>query len=296
VIRSYSPAHVIAGAVVLDPRAKPRRRSDTASVERLRLREEGDPADVLAKAIEHAGMEGLGEADVDPTLCVVLCARNEVSRIAGRVYHRDALATLAARAVEMAQLHTRGHPLQWGIDKEELRRRLEFPHGAATFNRLIDVLAATHPLFVRESRVRAGSPEMSLSPSLERAVSALCDEIRAKGIAFALRAELAAQWHSPEPFADAVTVLKGRGEVIDVGEGLVHPDAVEHGLEALRNWFVRRDELSVGDLKEVLGITRKHAIPLLEFFDQKGYTARRGNARMAGPALRAVKKPVGDQN
>ncbi|HET6347674.1 MAG TPA: selenocysteine-specific translation elongation factor, partial [Candidatus Krumholzibacteria bacterium] len=59
VLRAYSPPHVTGGAVVLEPRAQAHRRSDAAAIERLRLREDGDPLDVLARAVERAGVAGM---------------------------------------------------------------------------------------------------------------------------------------------------------------------------------------------------------------------------------------------
>jgi selenocysteine-specific elongation factor len=285
VLRSYSPPRVIGGGVILHARAEAHRRSDQAAVERLRLREQGDPAEVLAKTVERSGAQGLGESEADPALRTALAARGEVTVIAGRLYHQRVLAELAANAVAMTETHGVRHPLQWGIDKEELRRRLEFPHSAAVFNRVIEILAASSPLFVRGSRVRAGSPEMTLPPDLARAVDTLCERIRAAGAAFPMRDELAATWTARQPFADAVTVLRSRGDVIEIGDGLIHRAALEQVMGTLRALFADRTELAVGDLKDALGISRKHAIPLFEYLDAQGYTVRKGNARMAGMAL-----------
>ncbi|HET6348548.1 MAG TPA: SelB C-terminal domain-containing protein, partial [Candidatus Krumholzibacteria bacterium] len=232
------------------------------------------------------------ETEADPALCAGLVARGDIVAIAGRLHHRRVLDELAARAVDIVQTHTRTHPLQWGIDKEELRRRLAFPHSAPAFNRLIDVLAASHPIFVRESRVRAGSPDMALSPAMENALTALRNRMKAAGVTFLSRDELAAAWKEREPFADAVTVLRGRGEAVDVGDGLMDPAALAHSVDVLRRVLSERSELAVGDFKDALSITRKHAIPLLEYFDARGYTVRRGNVRSAGPALAGGNKPV----
>ena len=285
VVRTYSPARVIGGAVVLEPRAEQHRRLDPAVIERLQLREQGDPELVLAKMIERAGVVGAVDAAFDATVRATLIGRGEIVVVAGRAYHRTTLDALAQRAVEFTMAHTSRHSLQWGIDKEELRQRLAFPHGAAAFNRIIDILAATHPLFVRENRVRAGSEEMTLSPSLERAVDDLRDRIRRAGVNFLSRDEVAVGWPGPERFADAVTVLRGRGDAVEVGDGLIHPEAIARCLEALRGLFAGRAEISVGDVKDTLGITRKHAIPLLEYCDSRGITVRRGNNRVAGSAL-----------
>jgi selenocysteine-specific elongation factor len=229
---------------------------------------------------------------MDAGVAATLAARGELTAISGRVYHRRVLDELGTKAVELANAHVAAHPLQWGIDKEEVRRRLSFPHSAAVFSRVIEKLAETAPLFVRESRVRAGSPELSLPPELARAVADLVEKIRAAGVAFPTRDELAAQWGSREPFADAITVLRERADVVEVAEGWIHRDALERTLSALQALFASRSEIAVGDFKDALGITRKHAIPLLEYFDSNALTVRKGNARMAGPRLGDAKKLV----
>ena len=290
VLRAYSPPRVIGGAVVVEARAQAHRRSDSSALERLRLREQGDPAEVLAKTVQRTGLQGIAESDADAGLAATLVANGELVAIAGRLYHRHVLDELGERAVETAGAHTAAHPLQWGIDKEELRRRLSFPHPAAVFNRVIEHLAVRAPLFVRESRVRAGSPEMVLAPDLERAVAELTEKIRVADVSFPSRDELAAQWSSREPFADLAMVLRSRGEVVEMADGWIHRDALKRAISVLQALFVDRTEIAVGDFKDALGLSRKHAIPLLEYFDSNGCTVRKGNARMAGPGLAEAKK------
>jgi selenocysteine-specific elongation factor len=131
---------------------------------------------------------------------------------------------------------------------------------------------------------------MTLSPGLEHAVGGLVEKIRSAGVAFPTRDELAAYWESREPFADAVTVLRTRDDVIELEDGWIHRDALERAISVLQTLFAGRAEIGVGDFKDALGITRKHAIPLLELFDSKGVTVRKGNARMAGSGLADAKK------
>ncbi|HET6463504.1 MAG TPA: selenocysteine-specific translation elongation factor [Candidatus Krumholzibacteria bacterium] len=289
VVRTYSPPRVIGGAVVINARASAHRRSDASAVERLRHREAGEPVDVLEKTVERAGIQGLPEMEADRSLVAILDARGDIVTISGRIYHCRVFSELAATAVEMASAHTAAHPLQWGIDKEELRRRLAFPHSAATFNRVIELMSQSAPLFVRESRVRAGTPEMTLPAALERAVENLVERIRSAGVAFPTRDELAAQWDAREPFTDAVAVLRSRPDVVELADGWMHRDALERTISVLQTTFASRPEIGVGDLKESLGITRKHAIPLLEYLDSVGCTVRKGNARTAGPGLADAK-------
>ena len=56
-------------------------------------------------------------------------------------------------------------------------------------------------------------------------------------------------------------------------------------LGQLKKYFDRSNELSIQDFKKIYGITRKTAIPLLEFLDEAGYTKRKKDNRILGPSL-----------
>lgn len=285
VVRSYSPARVVGGGVIVDAAPEIHRRFDSVALEHVRHRELGDPSAILEKAIERAGANGIAEADANPERVAALASRGIVVAITGRWFHRSALEALALRAVEIATAHTSRYPLQWGIDKEELRRRLAFPHGAAAFQRVLDAIAESHAIFVREDRVRAGSPEHAVPPALARSLQSLNETIRAAGIAFPSREEAERAWRETEPFADAVRFF--RDEWVDLGVGWIHRDAFLRSTDATRALFARQPSISVADFKEALGVTRKHAIPLLEYFDQRRITLRRGDLRVPGPGLAA---------
>ncbi len=292
VFRRYSPPRVIAGGRVIDARADVHRRHDASVIERLTTREQGDPETILARMIERAGMNGLVEADIDAETAAPILARGDATAIAGRVFARDALDALAERAIALATQHTSRHPLQWGIDKEELRRRVDFPHPAALFNRVIDVVSATHPLFVREDRVRAGDSDIHLTPGLRDALAALDRALEAAGVAFLSRAEAERAWSAPEPFAEAARYLREANRAVEVGDGLMHVTAMSRCLDAVRALFATRPEITVGDIRDALGVSRKHAVPLLEYLDARRVTVRRGDMRIPGSGL-AGNSPVG---
>ena len=58
--------------------------------------------------------------------------------------------------------------------------------------------------------------------------------------------------------------------------------------QRVRGHFATHEELVVADFKDLLSVSRKHAMPLLEHLDRTGITARRGDARVAGRALTAA--------
>ncbi len=282
VIRKYSPSRVIGGGVVIDPRGEKHRRSDAAALERIRIREKGDPETILSRAAERSGLAGIAEGDADAAVVAALVERNEIASIGGRLFHRGVLDALVAQTTAFVTAHLERHPLQWGVGKEELRQRVGFPHPAALFNRVIETLSTAHPLFVRGDRVRVGTPDIVLPPARARVIDRLNESIRAAGVAFPSRTELERAWTSEERIQDALQYLREAEQIVEVGEGVMHVSALERCLATLRGVFAAKPELSVADLREALGITRKHAVPLLEYLDARRITLRKGDVRVPG--------------
>jgi selenocysteine-specific elongation factor len=289
VLRKYSPSRVIGGGVVIDPSPDRHKRRDSSVIEQLNLREHGDATDVLSKTIENAGTKGVHRRGIDVDAGGLGALRQlvdseEVFVAEGVAFHRSVLDSLAETVEELTGEHQARYPLQWGMDKEELRQKTRFPHATPVFNKVLEILAVFRPVFVRGNRVRSGTPEMDLPETVRQDLAALLERIRTNGVAFPTKAELEREWRSTHRFADAVQCLKDRGEIVEVGgDGLIHREGLSRCTDALGRLFEERVEISVADVKNALGLTRKHAIPLLEMLDDRRVTARSGNNRIMGP-------------
>jgi selenocysteine-specific elongation factor len=55
----------------------------------------------------------------------------------------------------------------------------------------------------------------------------------------------------------------------------------------VREFFATHSEMRVSDVKDLIGVSRKQAVPLLEYLDQSRITLRQGDVRVAGPRLSA---------
>ena len=70
------------------------------------------------------------------------------------------------------------------------------------------------------------------------------------------------------------------GELVKIKDGLYyHGPALADILERVRGWFSTHDNLDVGGLKELLGLSRKYLIALLEYMDNERITVRVGDQR-----------------
>ena len=283
IVRKYSPTRVLGGGRVVEPCAPRHRRRDPAVLENLRLRESGGPTEKLLQMVETAGLLGKKEESVDADAAKALGREGRIVIIDGVVFARSALSALADRLGALAAEYAKAHPLRYGIDKEELRQKVRFPHPTPLFNNVLEELSKTNPLFVKDNRVRAGTRTVEPEQGLAQEIDRLEAVVRKAGLVFPSASDLESGWKGRSPLQDALQFLKEGGRVIRVGEdGYLHTEAFDRCVQTLREWFEGHEDLAVGDLKELFGITRKHAIPLLEYLDRMDITVRSGNVRRRG--------------
>ncbi len=92
---------------------------------------------------------------------------------------------------------------------------------------------------------------------------------------------------SAKDFKEITRMLREEGKLVQVDATLLfHNNAFVKLLELLRDFFQSNNQISVTEFKDLIGSTRKHAIPLLEYLDNREITQRDGDARKAGPNLR----------
>ena len=70
------------------------------------------------------------------------------------------------------------------------------------------------------------------------------------------------------------------GDLIEIGEGLYLHAEVEHDLKVkLAEAFKARTELTMSEMREILGTSRKYGVPIGEYLDRIGFTQRDGDLR-----------------
>ena len=91
---------------------------------------------------------------------------------------------------------------------------------------------------------------------------------------------------NPQKIKEMIFLLNNQNRIIQLNENLVmHAKSFEKLLACVREHFKKLSTLSVLDFKKISNLTRKNAIPILEFLDSKKYTKRLGGNRKIGEAL-----------
>ncbi len=285
VIRSYSPVTTIGGGVVLEPLPPKRTRIDGRETFFTALE---DPEARIPALLEAAAERGVGR-DRLPILSGLTPGRADEAldgldtvAVGGRVFDGAAAAAIRDRILDAVDAHHRDTPLQPGIDPEALRRAAGEGAAPALVEHVLERLLGEE-LVMRRGAVGRPGHEPRLTPDQERLRDRLLEALAAAGLAAPRLDELreAEGGEGPE-LDDLVALLEARGALVRVEHDLfLDARAVEQAVDRIRTQLEGREGLSPGDFREVLGVSRRHLIPLLEYFDRVGVTA-------GGPSGRRV--------
>jgi selenocysteine-specific elongation factor len=292
VVRLYSPPITLGGGTVIDPSAQRHRRFVPEVIEGLRLREQGTPLESLAQALLARGFVP-ATADVAAALAGVPkveaealmeegVERGVLARTRAGIVHAEVLARLrAALLAELDEFH-RKQPMRPGLAREELRSRLSRRIGPKEFPLLLEAVEADGSVVVEGARVRRADFQPAFTSEhasfAQRARAALL-EAPAAPPSFE---EVVAQNGLPEATARAVwDALIESGELVRVAEGVVlHRDAVARIVQQVRDYFQTEATMTASQFRDLIGSTRKYAVPLLEYLDSQRVTRRRGDERV----------------
>jgi selenocysteine-specific elongation factor len=291
VIRSYSPMVTIGGGELLDVAPSKARRS-VGLVERLRALETGAPAAVLEAHVQRVGGGGVRTAELRARTpfgpealrghLQDLVARGRVLVVDREWYvHTETAERLAREASEvLATFHAR-EPLKPGMSKEELRTRLG-GLDERVFLALLDRFAAAGILVVDKDKVRGATHAVRLTPAQQAASDRLEEEFRAAGVAPPTLEEAFAKLGLTGSSAQAMAQLLVDGRrLVRIREGLYfHTDPLQAAVDRVLRFLRERQAITPQEIKDLLGISRKYAIPLLEWLDAQRLTVRVGDRRV----------------
>jgi selenocysteine-specific elongation factor len=301
VLRFYSPMRTLGGARVLDPAPPKHKRFRDDVLQAIQLQESGDPLGLVHDAVRQGGAGGRGRDELERARTVPqealgglldqLVRAGRIVQAGEAFYDRGVLARLRADLCRLAGAHQQANPLAWGIGRAELQERLGHRGSRARFAALLEHLAA-HPgpggaesIHLRPDAVRVGAAERELSDRDRAALVRLESVLRAAGTSPPTVPELQKEGFG-DRLAAYVSVLEEQGAIVRITESFLYHATVLAEITAKLHAFLRtRDVMTMADFKDMGGISRKYAVPLLEFFDRKGVTARAGDVRKPGPVV-----------
>jgi selenocysteine-specific elongation factor len=286
ILRQFSPIVTIGGGVVLDA-APISRMPDHGGF--LKILAEGTPEAILKARISRRLSDGISLAKlvaetgwtksaIEAHLAPALRA-GEIVHAGAQLLHLPAFQALQSRTlIAAAEFHKR-NPLVGGIGKEELRTQV----GAVP--EVFEAVAAT---LIREKKLEVAGDLMRLpghgvvmKDEESESKRTIEDAFATAGLKVPALQEVIAGLKLDKTRAQKiVTLLLREKSLVKVSDELVfHRTALEELRKQMAAYRTKSKKIDVAQFKEMTGITRKYAIPLLEYLDRERVTRRVGDAR-----------------
>jgi selenocysteine-specific elongation factor len=293
VLRGFASGATLGGGAILDVAPPQRRRSDPLLAAGLARLAAGDAAEGVALRVARAGFAGAARAALARETGLPPAALSQAlgSALAGAEIAALAEDAFVARSV-LAQAEQRIHaalgafhaanPIKPGVPKAALRGALPDNASPALFDAALAALSAAGEIAVEGDLVRVAS----FAPRLGARERALAERLRAEARAAGLAPPTPREWESrlaaPEPLLRELLAHLEREGALVRAPGDLWFDA--GAVAALRARVVAHleahGELGTAAYKDLIGTTRKFAVPLMELFDSEHLTARRGESRV----------------
>lgn len=290
ILRRPSPGATLGGAVIAEAHPiRLHRRKDPVVPERLARALHGEPADQLAAALAQAGpgtlRAAIERARLEPQAAEqaaqVLRAQGRLVEIAADgelVADRAQWQELLGRLRRVLQDYHDAQPMRTGMPREELKSRL--PLDARVLGALVEQAA-------REGWLTADGPRLALAEhrvALNARQQAQVDEL--------LRRFAAAPASPPsvKECAEAVgeallNYLVESGALVQLSaEVVLEQGAYRAWVQAVQERLAGGRTLSVAEVRDLFGTSRKYVLALLEHLDALGVTVRQGDVRRLGGA------------
>jgi selenocysteine-specific elongation factor len=295
IVRQFSPVVTIGGGVVLDPLARRPMLRDTGRVEFLATLERGNHGEILAAMTERAVL-GLGREEIIArTAWMDKEIHEAVRKVSGsgrvKVVSTEPLVLVSGKLyeevrkkiLEKVEKFQKENPLLPGIAREDLRASLGKRVRAETFRAALEELAAQKKLDAPAELVKKAGSEITLQPEEAKAKDQIEAAFAVAGLAVPSVKEVLVKLAVEAKRAEKLLqiLLREKGLVRVSPELIFHRQALAHLKEQLAGYKKSKgDKISVPVFKELTGISRKYAIPLLEYLDRERVTRRAGDERV----------------
>jgi selenocysteine-specific elongation factor len=295
IVRQFSPVVTIGGGAVLDPLARRPMLRDSGRATFLETLERGNHEEIVAAMTERA-LLGLGHEEIvartgwtekeiraaleklQTTGRVRIVSNEPLVLVSGKLYEE-----VRKKITEKVEKFQKENPLLPGIPREDLRASLGKRVRTETFRAALEELAAQKKLDTQGELVKKAGSEIALLPEEAKAKEQIEAAFASASLAVPSVKEVLAKLTVEARRAEKLLqILLREKNLVRVSPELIfHRQALAQLKDQLSNYKkAKGDRITVPIFKELTGITRKYAIPLLEYLDRERLTRRVGEERV----------------
>jgi selenocysteine-specific elongation factor len=289
IVRQFSPVITIGGGVVLDVSPGTKKVGVEGRTEFLRTIDSGNAQDALLARVTRRGVVGLAVADavaesgmlqreLQPQI-------SELKKRAAIVQFGDALVAHVALLqaedgvlIKLKAFHD-SNRLKEGISKEELREQTGL--GGEFFAGVLDALVREKKIEIGGELVRAAGRGVAMKSDESESKRQIEEAFAKAGLKVPALKEVLATLKVDRARAQQIVTLMLRDKtLVKLSDDLVfHKSALDALRAQMATLKASSPKIDVARFKDATGVSRKYAIPLLEWLDRERVTKRVGDAR-----------------
>jgi selenocysteine-specific elongation factor len=289
ILRQFSPVVTIGGGVVLDATPSARAKKDVA-LSFLRVLDGGQSETAVRVRIARSEHEGLTRAQLTAETG---WRKDNLDKFLADLVQQKCVLRLGERYVnvpagEGLKLFMRGtvedfhkkNPLVPGIGKEELRETVRST--PEIFTAVLDLLVHEKKLEVTGELVRLPGRGVVMKDEEAESKKIIEQAFSSAGLQVPALYNVLAGLKVDKPRAQKIVTLLLRDKVlVKISDELVfHQSALQQLRGQLAAYKAKSPKIDVGKFKQLTGVSRKYAIPLLEYLDRERVTRRVGDERV----------------
>jgi len=295
IIRQSSPLITIGGGVALDPLPRRPRAREASRREYLQAVERNDQPEILAQLAQRSlfglpqseipARTGWTDAEIQETVRIIVGAKR-IRLIAAEpplLFATASFEELLKKIIDRVDRFHKENSLQPGVAREDLRVNLARRLRPEIFRAALEELAAQKKIELRGELVKRAGSQISLLPDEVRAKEQIEAAFAAAGLAVPSAKEVLATLSVEARRSERLLQLSLREKVLHrvTPELIFHREAlVELRAKLAAYKKAKGERISVPAFKDLTGVTRKYAIPLLEYLDRERVTRRQGDERV----------------
>lgn len=292
ILRFYSPLETVGGGVVLDSNPMKHKRSDETVLSGLRIKDQGSEHDKICEAIReyspryetvdflktHTAID----RDRFDDIIKELESSKEIYPVTNNIFiHKDYLHSMEQRAERMLEVYHQQNPLRSGMKRDEFRSKLFPNQEIAIADKVTEYMVQDGVLTCPPSSVALAGFSIKLSDDQQKLMDKVAKIVLDSGFAGPTLDEIAAMFPKEKNLRQVLEALITSETLIKLTDQIVfHVDVYHRALKLAMDFVQEHGQISLGEMRDLLGSSRKYTLALLEYWDRKNITKKSGEARV----------------
>ncbi|MFZ5965764.1 MAG: selenocysteine-specific translation elongation factor [Bacillota bacterium] len=286
VIRFYSPMETIGGGIVLEPNPSKHKRFKEDTLEELKIKEEGSTDEVVEKIIKrfshkfenirfYVSQTGLSEVLLTKIIEDLIAGGSVVKFGNNIVLHRSFLEKIEETMMNVLNEFHKKNPLRLGMLKEELRNKTVPDAKGKLFDEILRFFCEVNTIKVYSNHICLFDFEIEYTDGQKKIMNEIEKKYLENGFTPPTLEELLKQCRNEKEYRQVFSAMVEMSKIVKISEEIyIHQDYLHKAVEMIKNYLQENKEITLSQFRDLIGTTRKYALPLLEYLDQNKITKR----------------------